>query len=375
MAKIKTLKDYNDEIIYPQSTTRAIVDSNGINLDTLHSKFVMMDQITEIEDIDNPIDLSNYYDKTTADEKFASKEKYSDTTINVGRKADTTVGDFSIATGTNSTATGYASSAQNLQTTSYGTGAHAEGAYTIANNNFSHAEGYSTIAFAEGSHAEGAGTRADAPYSHVQGKYNIIDSDEEYIHIVGNGSSDDARSNAHTIKSTGEAWFQGPIYVGSTSGTHKDEGSVKLIAENDINNILNTLGNSKIILDYIVPSDCASLELTDIELISGKKYEIIVKPTGPAYACSSSTNKMTLDGVQIYSASNLGDSPSAYSAWFILHADATNGIIYSNKSNPISHTFTCNENKHVFNWTASGTYNSYTRTIINANSRILILEV
>ena len=177
---------------------------------------------------------------------FATKDKYGDTTINVGRKENTTTGDFSVATGTNSTATGYASSAQNLQTTSYGTGAHAEGAYTIANNNFSHAEGYSTIAFAEGSHAEGAGTRADAPYSHVQGKYNVIDSNGEYVHIVGNGSSDSARSNAHTIKGNGETWFQGDVYVGSTSGTNKDAGSKKLATETYVDDAVANAGGANI---------------------------------------------------------------------------------------------------------------------------------
>ena len=76
MAKIKTLKDYNNETIYPQSTTKAIVDANGINLDTLHSKFVMMDQITEIEDIgseyENTLNKVTTIDNTVTDVQYPS---------------------------------------------------------------------------------------------------------------------------------------------------------------------------------------------------------------------------------------------------------------------------------------------------------------
>lgn len=74
MAKIKTLKDYNDEIIYPQSTTRAIVNAEGVNLDTLHSKFVMMEQISEIEDIDT--EYESIANKTTIINNASTDTQY-----------------------------------------------------------------------------------------------------------------------------------------------------------------------------------------------------------------------------------------------------------------------------------------------------------
>lgn len=52
-----------------------------------------------------------------------------------------------------------------------------------------------------------------------------------YAHIVGNGISNTACSNAHTLDWNGNAWFAGDVYVGSTSGTNKDEGSKKLATE------------------------------------------------------------------------------------------------------------------------------------------------
>jgi hypothetical protein len=64
--------------------------------------------------------------------------------------------------------------------------------------------------------------------------YNIIDTSASaaeratYAHIVGNGTSSSKRSNAHTLDWSGNAWFSGDVYVGSTSGINKDEGSKRL---------------------------------------------------------------------------------------------------------------------------------------------------
>lgn len=52
-----------------------------------------------------------------------------------------------------------------------------------------------------------------------------------YANIIGNGTSDDERSNAHTLDWAGNAWYAGDVYVGSISGTNKDDGSKKLATE------------------------------------------------------------------------------------------------------------------------------------------------
>ena len=111
-------------------------------------------------------------------------------------------------------------------TTASGSCSHSEGYGTKAFGNFSHAEGSNTIASGLDSHAEGIGTIASGTNQHVQGKYNIADTIS--AHIVGNGSDSSNRSNAHTLDLDGNAWFAGDIYTGSTSGTNKDDGSVKL---------------------------------------------------------------------------------------------------------------------------------------------------
>ena len=88
------------------------------------------------------------------------------------------------------------------------------------------------------SHTEGNFTIAASDYQHVQGKYNLEDTENTYAHIVGNGTSNTKRSNAHTLDWSGNAWFAGDVYVG---GTGKDTGSKKLVAydENGETPVLN----------------------------------------------------------------------------------------------------------------------------------------
>lgn len=107
-----------------------------------------------------------------------------------------------------------------------GKNAQAFGKSTTASGLSSHAEGADTIASGNQSHAEGVHTTAQGENQHVQGKYNIADTIN--AHIVGNGSDSSNRSNAHTLDWSGNAWFAGDVYTGSTSGTNKDDGSVKL---------------------------------------------------------------------------------------------------------------------------------------------------
>lgn len=136
------------------------------------------------------------------------------------------LGKHSQAFGQNTIASGYASYAEGTNTTASGESSHAEGSNTTASGIQSHAEGYNTTASGQISHAEGRGTVAQGKNQHVQGIYNIEDTTS--AHIVGNGGDNYNRSNAYTLDWSGNAWFAGDVYTGSTSGKNKDEGSVKL---------------------------------------------------------------------------------------------------------------------------------------------------
>lgn len=104
---------------------------------------------------------------------------------------------------------------------------HAEGNQTTANGNSSHAEGYQTTASGNTSHAEGYGTIASQYYSHAEGIYNIEDTEDKYLHIVGNGASASARSNAHTLDWKGNAWFAGSVECTSIILKSSTAGSTK----------------------------------------------------------------------------------------------------------------------------------------------------
>ena len=157
--------------------------------------------------------------------------------------SNTASGNYSFATGTSSTASGEGAQAM-------GYSASAAGKYSLAVG-----EDTNTTSAAQGSFAEGYRTTAAGKYQHVQGKYNIQDANNVYAHIVGNGKksvlpSSDKPSNAHTLDWDGNAWFAGDVYVGSTSGTNKDDGSVKLAKEILANK--TTAGLSKL----YVTNDC-----------------------------------------------------------------------------------------------------------------------
>lgn len=144
-------------------------------------------------------------------------------------------GNYSHAEGTHTEASGNYSHAEGSYTKASKDSSHAEGASTVASGSYSHAEGYSTKANGNSSHAEGLFTTASGGGGqHAQGKYNIADENSTYAHIVGNGTSTSTRSNAHTLDWDGNGWFAGNVYVGSTSGTNKDDGSKKLVTYDDV---------------------------------------------------------------------------------------------------------------------------------------------
>lgn len=97
--------------------------------------------------------------------------------------------------------------------------AHAEGDSTVAAGAASHSECYRTTANGNYSHAEGNKTVASGRSTHVEGEYNIEDvpasgntaNRSKYVHIVGNGTSNNNRSNAHTLDWNGNAWYAGTV--------------------------------------------------------------------------------------------------------------------------------------------------------------------
>ena len=172
--------------------------------------------------------------------------------------ANYTIGQYATAEGNGSAAFGNRSHAEGNGSYSEGFASHAEGSITTASGYYSHSEGYVTKAIGDNSHSEGAYTKARGNASHVGGlntlasgasqtvigQYNIEDetaytsaagttfsasttyytkdgdvfsevaspveadlanyytydgSDAEKAFIIGNGTANDARSNAFSV--------------------------------------------------------------------------------------------------------------------------------------------------------------------------------
>lgn len=165
----------------------------------------------------------------------------------------TALGDYSHAEGVHTTALKNYSHAEGYATNAEGDESHAEGSnnYAIGNASHvegsgsraegvsSHAEGSCTHALGYGSHSEGKNTKASSEAQHVQGKYNIEDSNGKYAHIVGNGTSNSKRSNAHTLDWQGNAWYAGDVYIGGTG--QDDTNTKKMATEEFVTTKMSTL--------------------------------------------------------------------------------------------------------------------------------------
>lgn len=200
-------------------------------------------------------------------------------------------GYWSHAEGEMTRVTSYASHAEGSYTkmpdgtTRYGTASgyasHIEGGGSHASGSCSHAEGLATTAKGNYSHTEGRYTTAGSNNQHVEGCANIEDTESKYIHIAGNGDFG-APSNAHTLDWDGNAWFSGDVYIGSTSGTNKDEGSKKLATEDAIPTKVSQLDNDN---EYITETELAAKNY----LTSFTETD----PTVPAWAKAASKPSYT----------------------------------------------------------------------------------
>ena len=193
--------------------------NSAVNADTVNGHTVNADIPADAVFTDTVPDLSPY----------ALKSKYGDTTIDVGRKANTKIGSYSTAEGQNTTASGIASHAEGFNTTASGYYSHAEGQDTTASGTASHAEGYTTIASMDYSHTEGIGTSASGTASHAEG-FNTIasgkyshaggketkalhdnevaygsynESNDDTLFSIGDGTANSKRHNAFEITTSG----------------------------------------------------------------------------------------------------------------------------------------------------------------------------
>lgn len=285
-----------------QILTNLTGTSHSVKITEIHTEIIKLDKkyipddiFTSIENIDNKVE-----DFINNAQFLAKTDSVGTGSFSFNRETGSTVGENSAtfglnniasgkyafaegsinkatnfashAEGNNTTASGNASHAEGLSTKATGATSHSEGLDTVASGDYSHAEGEGTTAegkwsHTEGkstntkgwaSHAEGSETVAQGIYSHAEGRFTVALGENQHVegilniedttslHIVGNGtytesSGQKTKSNAHTLDKLGNAWFAGNVYVGSTSGTNKDDGSKKLATEEYVNNKTTTI--------------------------------------------------------------------------------------------------------------------------------------
>jgi len=149
------------------------------------------------------------------------------------------------AEGLHTSAQGDGSHAEGYYSEALLNGCHAEGGHTTAVGYYAHSEGVRTTADGYASHAEGCQTNAVKDYSHTQnlgtiasmwsqtalGQYNVADTAPSsdirtgfsrtkygnYAVVIGNGTADDARSNALTVDWNGSVDMGGTLKVNGTT--------------------------------------------------------------------------------------------------------------------------------------------------------------
>ena len=163
-------------------------------------------------------------------------------------------GDYSHAEGTNTTATGEKAHAEGSSSVASGNVSHAQGVGTMALGYASHSQGYSTrasgeastaegyIAYATGdySHAGGKQTRAENRSQNVFGEFNVADPSGAsatdkgtYVEIVGNGTANNARSNARTLDWSGNETLAGKLTLGDAPTADMDAATKKYVDDAD----------------------------------------------------------------------------------------------------------------------------------------------
>lgn len=271
---------------------------------------------------------------------------YNTTATNTGSFSSgyqtTSSGQASITAGYLSTASGTASAAIGQEVTASATGSIAVGRSTTASAAQAFAAGRNTKAEAAAATALGYGTDATGARSLVAGAYNEPDTNEvdtthgsgtrKYLMIIGNGTADDARSNAATLDWDGNLEVAGDVVTkdGSFNELKSDFDSVEKLESKTINpdwvqgSISSTSGdfssNTRIRTGYIpvVNGECIQITLAD-----GFQYEIDYYDSSKAWQASSGwknsasdAHNMSSDGYVRFILKNNGDTaitPSASS--------------------------------------------------------------
>ena len=143
------------------------------------------------------------------------------------------------------------SHAEGMTTEAKGSSSHTEGMYTVANGNCVHAEGQYNIGDMFLAYPDWAAntsyevedrvwytdillecTVANSDESFNSAHWKTVNMNSNFAHIVGNGTSNNARSNAYALDWDGNGHFMGDVYVGANADS---SGGTKLVKDVQVN--------------------------------------------------------------------------------------------------------------------------------------------
>lgn len=102
------------------------------------------------------------------------------------------------------------------------------GMYNKSNGVNADSKGNFTEANGINSSTEGHGTYAGSDNQHVEGTFNTKDDDKKFIHIEGNGTSENDRSTAYATGWDGNGYYSGKVYANTTFGENEDPAGDEL---------------------------------------------------------------------------------------------------------------------------------------------------
>ena len=170
-----------------------------------------------------------------------------DTTLSMGRAANSTVGSKSTALGNNVTASGNNSQAFGASSLADGFASHAEGSSTAATGYAAHAEGQGTTASGRDSHAEGSNTTASGVYSHAEGGNTTANNSQAHAEgssTMASGINSHAEG-ANTVASSNQSHAEGVSTNASAPQAHAEGASTTASGVNSHAEGAGTIANHK----------------------------------------------------------------------------------------------------------------------------------
>lgn len=217
-------------------------------------------------------------------------------------------GDYSHAEGADCHVTGDFGHGEGWDNTVSGEAGHAEGAKHTVSGSYAHAEGYHNTASGASSHADGIENTASGQMAHVSGEHNIAsqraqfvigkynDNQSSTLFEVGNGTANNARSNAFVVQNNGNIWAQGDAYVDDVNARGEltdGHGNVLSAIVDAISEEKTVSGNPIVITDALpVPAKSLTATLEPIQDLHGYDHPW----AGGAGKNKLSVNSSTLSG-------------------------------------------------------------------------------